>query len=401
MGKERLFTRELVVMMIIGFCYSATYLLVYISIADYAQTEFDRDATWGGLAACLFILGAFISRLFLARFVDIIGRKRCLVITSLLAFVTCAVYPLIPDYTTLCINRVLHGFFYGLGMLTVNTLVVSAIPETRRSEGLGYYMIAYTVASAIGPYISIQLMYNGGFVWIFVLAAVLNLLPVFLTYFITSEYIPPTKEQIADALKFRFSNFIERSAIGISTVCMFFYLAYSSVVVFISEYGTYTGLVWATSVFFLVFAVSSFLSRATMGRLADMHGDNIVFIPCLILLVVSFVMISFATASWMLLVPAFLLGFCVAVNNGVGQAIAVRYTSPERYSICLSTFQIFNDAANGFAPLLFGLIISLAGFRNMYLTAAVFALIALILYLAIHARRGNDTSGTVISDDRD
>lgn len=396
MGEDRLFTREFAIMMVVGFCYSAAYLLVYISIAEYVRTEFCRDAMWGGLAACLFILGAFISRLLLARFVDIIGRRRCLVIASIMAFVTCVIYPIIPDYGILCVNRIFHGFFYGLGMLTINTLVVSAVPSSRRSEGLGYYMLAYTVSSAIGPYISIHLMYGGGFIAIFAIAAILNLIPALLVYFIHSDYVLPTKEQISDAFKFKFSNFIEKSAIRISTVCMFFYLAYSSVIVFISEYGTYTGLIWATTVFFLVFAISSFMSRLIMGRFADLHGDNAVFIPCLVLLVISFVLISFASSSWMLLLSAFFLGYCVAINNCVGQSIAVRGSEPERYPICLSTFQIFNDVANGFAPLLFGFIITFAGFRNMYLTAAGFAAVALMLYLLFYVKGSNGDSNVEI-----
>jgi len=385
MGETRLFTRDFSILMFLGFCFSATYLLIYICVSEFVSDVFGGNAVMGGAAAAIFVLGAFLSRIFLARYVDIIGKRRCIVISGAMCLLASLMYLVVPNYWTLLLIRTFHGFFYGFGMLVINSAVASYVPAARRSEGIGYYMLSFTIASSIGPYLSIQFMHGGGFWMIFAASAAFMIASVVSVTFLRLDPVQVTEEFRRNIHRFKLDNFIERSALRISTVVLIFFFAYSSVLTFISQYGNSIGLVEATSYFFIFVAASTFISRLFIGKLADLHGENVILIPCFIIFTVAMLLLSIADSALMLFISALMLGFGVALVNSVGQTVAVRQSTPERYPICMSTFQIFMDFASGVGPLILGALIVLLGFRMMYTTAALLGLSALILYLLLHA----------------
>ncbi len=387
MSEDRLFSRNFMILMIMGFCFVATYLLIYICMADFVEDRFDGNASFGGLAACIFVLGSFLARILLARYVDTIGRKRCLIASILMNGVATLLYLVVPNFLALSILRVFQGFAYGLGMLTINSLIADFVPASRRSEGIGYYMLSYTVASAIGPYLSMYFLHNGGYDSIFMMAAVFMTAPLITVGLLRVEGRVISADERRSIRELKIDNFIERSALRISIVIMIFFFAYSSVITFVSEYGDSIGLTAATSYFFLMIAASTFLSRVLVGKMADIYGDNVVLVPCLLMFTIALVMMSMADSAIILLTSAFMIGFGVALVNSVGQSIVIRQSEPKRYPICMSTFQIFMDISNGFGPFLFGTLIVLYGFRSMYLIAAGMGAVSLILYLLLHGFR--------------
>lgn len=384
MAEEKLFTRNFMILIIMGFCFSFAFLSIYICMADYVDDIFGGNATWGGVAACIFVLGAFLSRIFIARYIDVIGRKRSLFISIVMMIIANILYFFVPDFLSLCLLRIFNGFFYGFGMLAINSMVAMFVPASRRSEGIGYYMLSYTLASAIGPYLSMQFLHNGGYDSIFLMTTVVITIPILMVGFLKVDRRIITAEERERIHELKIDNLIERSALRISLVVMVFFFAYSSVLTFVSQYGDSIGLVAATSCFFLVIAASTFISRVFVGKLADMHGENVVLIPCFIMFIVALVILSYADSALMLLVAAFMIGFGVALVNSVGQSIVIRQSRPDRYPICMSTFQIFMDMSSGFGPFVFGTLIVLYGFHDTYLIAAGLGVVSLILYMYLH-----------------
>lgn len=381
---ERLFTRNFMILIIMGFCFCFSFLAVYICMAGYVEDEFGGNSSWGGFAACIFVLGSFISRIFIARYVDVIGRKRSLLISVVMLIIANCLYLFVPDFLSLCILRIFNGFFYGFGMLAINSMVATSVPASRRSEGIGYYMLSYTLASAIGPYLSIQFMYNGGYSSMYLMSTLVMVIPLIIIGLLKVERRTVSAEEREHIHELKMDNLIERSALRISLVVMIFFFAYSSVLTFISQYGSSIGLAVATSYFFLVIALSTFISRVFVGRQADIRGENIVLIPCFILFILAMVLLSYADSALMLLISAFMIGFGVALVNSIGQSIVIRQSRPERYPICMSTFQIFMDMSSGFGPFVFGTLIVMYGFHDTYLIAAGLGVMALVMYMYLH-----------------
>lgn len=382
--KEKLLTRNFLVMMPIGFSFAVNFLVIYVMMSQYTQDMFGVTSTLSGLAASIFIFGSFGSRLLLARYTDIIGMRRILVLFSAAGFAICLLYPFVNGYFELLTVRFAHGCIYGMCLLTSNTLVARIVPHSRRGEGIGYYMLAYTMASAIGPFISMMLVRSGGYNTVFLLGAAMYLVSGGFALLLNLPRDEVTQQQREAARKLTLSNMFDRSAMRISLVAMIFFFAYSSVITFIPEYGVSVGLAEATAYFFLVMAVSTFLSRALIGRVFDIYGENVIIIPCFVMFVVGVLIISSVGSDFALLFAAFLIGFGVALVNSTGQSIVVRNSDPSRYSVALSTFSMSMDLSYAVGPFVMGFFATILGYSGMYQIAAAIGVAGLITYVVLH-----------------
>ena len=61
------------------------------------------------------------------------------------------------------IVRLLHGIAFGLSSTATGTISSRIIPDKRKGEGIGYYALSVTTASAIGPFTGIILNQRFGF----------------------------------------------------------------------------------------------------------------------------------------------------------------------------------------------------------------------------------------------
>ena len=83
------------------------------------------------------------------------------------------------------------------------TIVAQIIPTTRKGEGIGYYSMSATLATAIGPFIGLYMSQHTSFQMIFSLCLALGIISLITAFFV---YVPALKGTIKQ-LKERDSNF--------------------------------------------------------------------------------------------------------------------------------------------------------------------------------------------------
>ena len=183
MAREKLWTKDFVLGAGVNFAIMANYYSLMVVVADYAMKQYGASAAVAGLAASIFIIGALVSRVVVGYIMDRVGRKRLLLIVSTLEVVFSAAYFLGLNIGVLFVLRFCHGFCYGAGSTTVGTVVTSIVPNSRKGEGIGYYMLSVTVGAAIGPFLGMFLTQVAGYELLFGAAtfiAVGNLVSVIL-----------------------------------------------------------------------------------------------------------------------------------------------------------------------------------------------------------------------------
>lgn len=332
------------------------------------------------MAACTFVVGALLSRTFLGPRVDSFGRRKCIVVSGFLGCLSCLIYPYCDGLGLFCVARVLHGFFYGIGLLCANTMVASVVPVERRAEGIGLFMLSYTIASAVGPYVSMNLEYSGNYDLIFGLAALCCLVPAVLSLFLRSGG-PIVFAADRRPVK---AGYFEPSALRITSVLFVFGISYSSLLTFTSVYGEATHLEYAMVNFYLVEAVATFLSRTVLAKIPDRYGDNIALIPWFVIYSASLFAFAYADSAWQVYFCGAAMGFIIAFINSVGQSIAIRRVGPERYSLCISMFQNFYDMALAVGPILLGLVVDGYGYSVMYIVSGLISVASLAMYVLLH-----------------
>lgn len=367
---------------LINFFLLLNYYLLMVVMTEYSMTQLGEAPGIAGLSASIFIIGALISRLFCGRYLDTVGRKRMLLIGAALELWMSAVYFFAGGIGALLLVRFLHGASYGAAATAIGTIVTDLVPRARQGEGIGYYTLSVTLGAAIGPFLGMYLLHNGGFNMIFAMCVLTALLCLVITVFLA---VPETSccaasLQREEGRGFQWSRFIEAKAVPISLVCALVYFGYSSLLSFLSSYAGTLHLETEASFFFVIYALAIFVSRPFTGRLFDRRGERITMIPAFLAFSIGMVVLSQAKTGAVLLFSAVLLGFGVGVVQSCGLAIAVKGIPSERLSLVNSTFYICLDLGVGVGPLLLGMLIPYSGYQGMYLSMTLLTMVALGLY---------------------
>lgn len=380
-----LFTRDFLLGICVNMFTATVWFLLITTMAVYAASEFFAGQMAAGFAASSFVIGALAARLVAGKYVNVLGRKRTLVICMLLFTAAAIGYFWVDSYVLLIVLRVLHGASIGFGQSALNAAIFDIIPSTRRGEGAGYYLVANSLPHAVGPLSAIQLSQRFGFEAVFLAASCLAGVALLAALMIRlPENRPPGR--IRDHLGLRFSEIIQPKAAPIALVMLIVGAAFSGINTFINGYSQSLGMVDATVLFFVVYASVVLLSRLTVGRVQDRYGDNAVLYPALAAMGLGLLLVAWTPNAPVLWAGGVLLGFGFGSMLPSIQAIIAAKLSPQQTSIGISTSFIFMDVGFACGPFILGLLVEHFGYQPMYATSGGIALFGLLVYFLVHGR---------------
>ncbi|RFU67318.1 MFS transporter [Peribacillus saganii] len=384
--RPKLWTKDFIIVFSVNFFLTFVFYLLVVMIAVYAVEVYHASASQAGLVTGIFIIGALIGRLFIGRLIDTIGRKRMLYIGLGFFTLTTCLYFAELGLPFLLFTRLIHGIALGIASTATGTIVAQIIPPARRGEGIGYYSMSSTLATAVGPFIGLFLSQHTSFQIIFSFCVATGILSLITALFL---YVPPLKVPTESSAQtgFKLSSFVEPKALPIAFITLIGAFCYSSVLSFINFYAIEIGLVNAASFFFIVYAAAVLVSRPFTGPIMDTRGANFVMYPAFIILGAGMVLLSSASHGVTFLIAGALIGLGFGNIQSITQAIAVKLTPPHRMGLATSTFFIFLDAGLGFGPYLLGLIIPLTGYSTLYIIMGIMAVGTTVLYYFLHGKK--------------
>ncbi|MBN6206677.1 MFS transporter [Ralstonia pickettii] len=386
MSEPKLWTKDFIIVSMINFFLTTVFYLLIVIMAAYAVNEYDASTSLAGLVTGIFIIGALIGRLFTGRSIESAGRRKTLFIGLILFTLMTILYFFSTSISSLLIIRFFHGFTLGIASTATGTIVAQLIPASRKGEGIGYYSMSATLATAIGPFIGLYMSQNTSYQIIFSFCLALgitSLLTAFLVYVPARDSLIKSTEEDG----FKIANFIEPKAAPIAIVTLIVALCYSSVLSYINFYAAEKQLVEVASFFFLVYSIAVLISRPFTGRLMDLKGANYVMYPAFILFTAGMLLLSTANSGITLLLSGVLIGLGFGNMQSCTQAIAVKLTPPHRLGLATSTFFIFLDAGLGFGPYLLGFIIPFVGYSTLYVALGFIVLASTMLYFLLYGKK--------------
>lgn len=389
--KEKLWTKEFLIVSLINFMITLMFYLLIVTIASYAQTKYEASTSTAGLVSSIFIIGSLIGRLGTGRVIGDLGTKKTLWAGLVFFTITSILYFAAFNIGLLIVIRLLQGIAVGISGTATGTIIAQILPNTRKGEGIGYYSLSAILATAIGPFIGILLLkIENGFQWIFALNIVLSFICLFIYAVVKIDVSLPKSASQTIEKSSLITKFIEPRALPISLVALLIGFSYSGVMSFLSFYAEEVNLVSAASYFFLIYAIVVILSRPFTGKLLDTKGANIVTYPCIVLFAIGMLLFSQATAGWMLLLAAALIGFGYGNFNSIAQSVAVKVTPPHRFGLATSTYFILYDIGLGIGPFLLGFMVPYNGYRPIFLWMVVLIVICIPLYYLLHGRKDKE-----------
>lgn len=387
MTYPKLWTKNFMAGTLINFLLLLNYYLLMVIMADYASAKYHASSAISGLTASLFVIGALFARFFSAQLMEGIGKKKLLILGTLLEVLSSAMYFFAAYLPFLFAIRFAHGLSYGMASTSISTIVTGLIPSERHGEGIGYFMLSITLGAAIGPFLGMFLIGHGGYSHIFITCAVTAVICFIASWLLQ---LPHTKTPSADSTfakpeskSFTLSDIFEPKAVSISMVCAGIYFCYSSIISFLTPYTEEIQLQTAATFFFVVYSVVILITRPFTGRMFDTHGARFTMTPAFGSFFVGMLLLSGTHHGASLLTAAAFLGFGIGVIQSCGLAIAVQRSPAKRIGYANSTFYIFLDAGTGIGPFFLGFLIPVFGYRGMYLIMSAVIILFFLLFLRI------------------
>lgn len=380
----------------VNLCIAAIMYLLITTTALYALDRFRADEVVAGVVSGSFIVGAIVARLVGGKFLDVMGRRRTLVVGLLICVVLALAQAFVTELWLLVLLRGLHGVAFGAASSGVSTGVLASIPASRRAEGVGYYGLSTTFGSAIGPLMGILLIEQFDYAALFIGAAAWGAVGLAAALLLR---LPERVLTDADRARLRSWHpwtFIERSVLPISAVMLIASIGFSGVLSFLNPYAVTAGVGAIGGSYFLFYAAVVLVSRMFVGRLQDRFGDDAVVYPLLVCLAGGLVVLWVGLDGVLPFVSAALMGFGFGAMMPTIQSIVVSVAGPERVALATTTFFLAADIGFGIGPIVDGMLVAVFGYRGMYLALAGVALAGILLYARTHggARRRPLGGGT-------
>lgn len=390
-----LWTRRYSLLVLINFLLYLVFYVLMLWSTSRALSAWGADVSTAGLASGIFIIAALLSRLLMGHFIDGLGRALVLRTGCVLYGVLVAGYFIADGLGGFMVLRFLHGFAYGVASIAASTIVATVIPVKRQAEGIGWYTVGMTIASAAGPFLTIALTHAGDFTAPLWVCAAAGAAVVVMPFFVDAPKHAVTEAERREMRSFRLSTFLEPEAVPISVVGLFAGVCYSAVLSYIGAYAEAADLVEAGSVFFLFFAAAALVTRPLSGRLIDEFGGDVVVYPALGFLVLSMLAVASAHSGAMLVAGGLLLGVGYGTMTSAGHALAVFASPMKHVGRATATFFVLLDVGVGIGPYTLGLLVPVYGFSAVYYAAAATAVLTIAVYWALIGRTGFFSSATM------
>ncbi|MEJ2898742.1 MFS transporter [Acinetobacter sp. NS-4] len=359
-----------------------TYYYALLTILPiYIMKDLGGTVKEAGLALTLFLVSSIAVRPFSGLIVEKLGKKIAFRGSELLFVLFAFSYLFADSMWALLLIRFIHGIWFSILTTVTVPIANDFIPDHRKGEGMGYFVMSTNLAVVFGPLIALTVLQFTDFIMLFaLLTAVISL------GFIFCLMIPVQENKIThlnahtEKPRLGFHDIIETRAIPIGFVALLTAFAYSSIMSFIAAYSESKDLLAYTSLFFIVFAISMIVVRPWVGKIYDRKGASAVIYPSFIFFAIGLVVVSFISNQWLLWLSAIFIGIGYGSLFPCFQTIAIQSVAKQRMGHAISTFFTLFDLGMAIGSVILGLMIAYYGYQLSYLFCAVITVLTLFVY---------------------
>ena len=370
--RERIWSRLFVTFIIIGLFISVGVQALNCAIPLYIE-QLGRGTDLSGILASIFALSAGLSRLFSGMLSDKRGRQIVMLVGTVI-FTAGSVAPILfQSVELLTVFRFLQGCGYAAVGTAAGAAAADVLPKNRLGEGIGFFGLSQSLASALGPSVGIMLISMGDpnimFGTIGALGAVLFLLSLTGGYPEDKARIEAARAQPKTEGPF-LRRVLEGRALPPTVLQCVLSMGFAVYVNFISVYADRKGIA-DPGMFFTVAAVMMVLANMGAARIMDRVPAALLLIPSQVIGALSFLAAIAASGPLMLYLSGAGYGLCLGITMPLLKTVAIKRTPPERWGVATATFYLGSDVGMGLGGALFGAVISSADFTVAFLCGLV------------------------------
>ncbi|MGE5592859.1 MAG: MFS transporter [Betaproteobacteria bacterium] len=410
---KTLFTRNFILAWLATFLF---YISSHLLLPTLPMYVLGLGGTEGdvGLVMSAFAMASVFMRFFAGQWVDRGGKKSLMLAGALVYVASAALYVVVAQVKGLAAVRFLHGLGIGMYSTAASSLISDSVPYHRRGEGLGYFMLATSLAMAVGPVVGVGIVERLSYEALFATSGVLAGIVVICTLSIT---IPSAEATGVPFLRARRGRSGKRGHDGacaggpdgfrrlggcqqaFARIASFFGLealfpsvtlglgsaTYGSIASFVAVYASSRGI-RNPGVFFTVFALSMFATRTFAGRISDRHGRASVIAPGLAAIALGMATLAGATSLASFVLAAVIYGVGFSVMQPTVTALTVDHVPPGRRGTALGTLLAMYDVGVALGGVVAGWIAERLPLHAVYWCMSGVGVLGLIFFLSGYRR---------------
>ncbi|WP_208590584.1 MFS transporter [Gracilibacillus suaedae] len=388
MSQPRIWTKNFISIAAVNLFIFITFYSLLTTLPLYVIDKWDATEAQSGLVVTAMLLAAILLRPFSGTILDKFGKRKMLLISSILFAMTMIFYLFVDSFMTMLVLRFIHGLSFAIVTTVTSAIAADIVPAKRRGEGLGYFTMAMNLAVVFGPFIGLTVIQFTSYYNLFIMLNLFTVLSVISSFFVQAKEVKPTDQP--KGTSFKWKELLEKEAVSISFIGLLIAFAYASIVSFISVYANARGLDHVSNYFFVVFAVTMLLSRPYLGKQFDLRGPKPIIIPCMVLFSFGLFMLSFSNHAITFLIAAAVIGVGYGSLLPFFLTIAVSNVKMHRSGHATATFYTLYDTGIALGSFVLGVIINYTSFSQMFIFLTVFVLMILLLFTFLNRHYNND-----------
>lgn len=331
------------------------------------------DAVDIGLVMGVMPIGAVISRFFWGRWMDLAGRKKILLLSTLLntgvLFLFLTVHSIGP---WIIILRILQGVAMGGYITAVWTIIADISPPARLAESLGIFGIAGMIALAVGPWGGELIMNRFDFEGVFLVSGLISAIALGLLLSLR-ESRPVTE---CETIRPSYRKTMARGVLVILLITFAFAVSRAAFASFFAEYSRLQQI-GSIGAYSIIYSGTTIFFRLISRKLPDRIGHARVLTPALIIFGTGIGLIAVIQSFPVFLLSAFLCGLGHCFLYPVLNALVVGKVHSCARGLATGLYINSFDIGIGAGSMLWGVVAQFRGYHLMYILAGLTALIGI------------------------
>ncbi len=384
---ERLFTPRFVSLWLFQFgtFFSAFQLLPVIPLRII---ELGGSKAAAGLFLAVYTFASAFAAPVMGTIADHVGRRRMLVIASILFVVFSLAYGVVPWLPLVLLIAVVHGAIWSSILSSASAIMTDLIPVSRRTEGLGYWGLAPTAAIAIAPAVGMHVHHFG---W-FALCAEIAVLSALMALW--AARLPGGQERNAKTSLPRVAELwdsrVLKTALSFSVVSFGYGGITSYVAILSRERGIHP-----ESLFFTIFAASVVVVRILTARIGDRHGPKVLLYPAFLSIPLAFALLASAETRAQMIAAAILWGIGLGASFPAFMTFVVTNTDQRHRGRTFGSVILAFDTGIGLGSIVIGAIGARWSLGTAFAVAAALSCLAIPIFVSTSRQLAR---GTAVAD---
>jgi MFS family permease len=319
---------------------------------------------------------------------DHVGRRRMLVIASVLFVFFSIAYGVVPWLPVVLIIALVHGAIWSSILSSASALMTDFIPASRRTEGLGYWGLAPTAAIAIAPAVGLHVYQFG---WLALCVEIAALSAVMGAW---AARLPSTDVSRAETRLPRARELWDWRVLSTALSFAVVSFGYGGITSYVAILSRERGI-RPESIFFTVFAVTVIVVRVVTARIGDRHGPKVLLYPAFVAMPIAFAVLAASHTRSLMITAAILFGIGLGASFPAFMTFVVTNTDEAHRGRTFGSVILAFDTGIGTGSIVIGAIGARWGLGTAFGVAAVLACLAIPIFVATSRQL---TRGTGVAD---